>query len=115
MEKIPLAIDRLAAYEDAMPLERAQELAQAEKDGRLAVLDEPRKPLVWGDDEHNSVLCPNCNHDLMGGFPEDEYCENDMYQCPYCGQSIDSAKAITREEAEAALKKREEKEMARNA
>ena len=32
------AIDRLAAYEDAMPLERAQELALAEKDGRLVVL-----------------------------------------------------------------------------
>lgn len=32
------AIDRLAAYEDTMPLERAQELAKAEKDGRLVVL-----------------------------------------------------------------------------
>lgn len=32
------ALNRLAAYEDAMPLERAQELAQAEKDGRLVVL-----------------------------------------------------------------------------
>ncbi len=28
----------LAAYEDTMPLERAQELVQAEKDGRLVVL-----------------------------------------------------------------------------
>lgn len=32
------AIIKLAAYEDAMPLERVQELAQAEKDGRLIVL-----------------------------------------------------------------------------
>ena len=32
------AIDRLAAYEDTMTLERAQELAQAEKAGRLMVL-----------------------------------------------------------------------------
>lgn len=31
---------RLKMYEDAVPLERAQELAQAEKDGRLVVLDE---------------------------------------------------------------------------
>ena len=85
-----------------------KELAQAEKDGRLVVLDEPRKPLVWGDDTHDTILCPNCNNDLMGGFPEDEYCEKDMYQCPYCGQPIDSAKVLTREEAEAALKKREE-------
>lgn len=44
----------------------------------------------------------------MGGFPEDEYCEKDMYQCPYCGQEINSGKAMTREEAEASLKKREE-------
>lgn len=33
-----LDVDRLAAYEDAMSLERAQELAEAEKDGRLVVL-----------------------------------------------------------------------------
>lgn len=32
---IQTAFDRLAAYEDTMPFERAQELAQAEKDGRL--------------------------------------------------------------------------------
>ena len=39
------AIVRLAAYEDAMPLDRAQELARAEKDGLLAVL-EPNDPLT---------------------------------------------------------------------
>lgn len=32
------AIVRLAAYEDTMPLERAQELAHADKDGRLLEL-----------------------------------------------------------------------------
>ena len=31
-------VERLAAYEDAMPLERAQELARAEADGRLVLL-----------------------------------------------------------------------------
>lgn len=36
--EIYLMIDRLAAYEDAMPLECANELAKAEKDGRLVVL-----------------------------------------------------------------------------
>jgi len=39
------AIARLAAYEDAMSLERAQELARAEKDGRLVML-EPNEPLT---------------------------------------------------------------------
>lgn len=33
-----VAVTRLKEYEDAMPLERAKELAQAEKDGRLVVL-----------------------------------------------------------------------------
>lgn len=37
--------DRLKMYEDVMPLERAQELAQAEKDGWLVVLP-PNDPLT---------------------------------------------------------------------
>lgn len=36
--EIYFMIDHLAAYEDAMTLERAQELSQAEKDGRLVIL-----------------------------------------------------------------------------
>lgn len=124
------AIDRLAAYEDTKltpeevnalkiiqdisyrvsPAEmvRICRLAQAEKDGRLVVLDEKRKPLIWGDDAHNTILCPNCSHDLMGGFPEGESCETPIYQCPYCGQLIDDEKAVTRQEAEEALRKEEE-------
>lgn len=39
------AIIKLTTYEDAMPLERVQELAQAEKDGRLVVLT-PNDPLT---------------------------------------------------------------------
>ena len=85
-----------------------EELIEAEKDGRLVVLDEPRKPLVWGDDTHDTILCPSCNHDLMGGFPEDEYCENPMYQCPYCGCSVDCTKALTHQEAEEALREEAE-------
>lgn len=100
--------DRLKAIEDILgdeyDLDHLRELAKAEKAGRLVVLDKPRKPLVWGDDAHDTVLCPNCNHDLMGGFPEGESCEMPMYQCPYCGQPIDDEKALTRQEAEAALK-----------
>lgn len=137
------AIDRLAAYEDTglepkdiealqkreqglaellvnvscgcdVSYTRLAELVQAEKDGRLVVLDEPRKPLVWGDDNHDSVLCPNCNHDLMGGFLKAGFCEKSVYQCPYCGSSVDGTKALTREEAEAALKKREEADNAKD-
>lgn len=45
------AIERLADYEDAMPLERAQELAKAEHDERLVVL-----PCKVGDTVFK--LCP---------------------------------------------------------
>lgn len=83
--------------------DHVRELVEAEQDGRLVVLDEPREPLVWGDDNRDTILCPNCNQDLMGGFPEANSCEAPMYQCPYCGQPIDGTKALTREEAEATL------------
>ena len=87
-----------------IPLDRLRELVEADRDGRLVMLDEPRKPLIWGDDNHDSILCPNCKHDLMGGFPEADSCEVPMYQCPYCGQPIDGTQALTHEEAETALK-----------
>ena len=73
-----LFFERADLYAEFGPIDHIRELTQAEKDGRLVVLDEPRRPLVWGDDEHNSVLCPNCNHDLMGGFVKAEYCEKPM-------------------------------------
>ena len=135
LEKLPRAIDRLAAYEDTglEPEEvRAQkglfdyiapdcglsdgvrrfqhfrELVQAEQDGRLVVLHSPRLPLIWGDDNHDTILCPNCKHDLMGGFLMEGSYETHMYQCPYCGQLIDETKTLTPEEAEAALVAKEE-------
>ena len=83
-----------------------QELLQAEQDGRLVVLDEPMRPLVWGDKDHDTILCPRCLCDLMGGFEYAPSCETVMFQCPHCGQPIKSDKAIDMEqsEAEAALK-----------
>ena len=123
-------IDRLAAYEDTglepEDLKKAfnetailklaaqvlrttpdhlRDLLQAEQDGRLVVLDEPMRPLVWGDKEHGTILCPRCLCDLMGGFEYAPSCETVMFQCPHCGQPIKSDKAIDMEqsEAEAAL------------
>lgn len=100
--------DLMGQYRDLGPINHLRSLVQAEKDGRLVVLNKPRQPLVWGNDAHDSILCPNCSHDLMGGFPETDPCEMSMYQCPYCGQPIDDSTALTRAEAEAALKKRED-------
>ncbi len=41
------ALDRLAAYEDAGPLDRLLELAEADKDGRLVVLPCKVGDTVW--------------------------------------------------------------------
>ena len=127
---VPRIYGRLAAYEDTglepedvrrlqkdwtsliitidemgcMP--HLRELYEAEKDGRLVVLDEPMRPLVWGDKDHDTILCPRCLRDLMGGFEYAPSCETVMFQCPHCGQPIKSDKAIDMEqsEAEVALK-----------
>lgn len=99
--------DRLAAYEDIMTLNRAQELAQAEKDGRLVVL--PAKP-----DE--IVYRWKKGDDVPGLFRLDGVTVNGdreiIYQTP-CGETFapdDFGKTVflTYKEAEAALKKREE-------
>ena len=98
------AIHRLAAIEnilgDEYDLDRLRELAQADREERCVVLNMPRKPLVWGDDDQNTCLCPYCGRDLMG-IP---YGERRVLQCPECGQYLDVTKIITRAEAEAALR-----------
>ena len=97
---IAKAFDRLAAIEDILgeeyDLDRLRELVQADREGRCVVLNMPRKPLVWGDDEKNTCLCPYCGKDLMG-IP---YGERMVLQCPECGQYLDATKVITRSEAE---------------
>jgi hypothetical protein len=93
---------RLVTIEDILgdeyDLDRLRELVQADREGRCVVLDMPRKPLVWGDGDKNTCLCPYCGKDLMG-IP---YGERMVLQCPECGQYLDATKVITR--AEAALR-----------
>lgn len=105
---IQQTVDRLAAIEDILgdeyDLGRLRELARADRDGRCVVLNMPRKPLVWGDDDQDTCLCPYCSMDLMG-IP---YGERMVLQCPECGQYLDATKVITREEAEAALRREQE-------
>ena len=94
-------IDRLAAYEDAMPLERAQELAQAEKDGRLVVLQDG----ITVHDLQNKYC--NARHMADERLPSPSYTTGHIAGF---GEGVIHIldKILTREEAEAALKKREE-------
>lgn len=98
-------VDRLSAIEDILgdeyDLDRLRELVQADREGRCVVLNMPRKPLVWGDGDKNTCLCPYCGKDLMG-IP---YGERMVLQCPECGQYLDATKVIARAEAEAALRR----------
>ena len=59
----------------------------------VVVFQDDRKPLVWGDERHSTILCPYCREDLMGGFPEGDI-ETDIVQCPYCGEFVDGYRAI---------------------
>ena len=95
------AIIKLAAQAFNTTPDHLRDLLHAEQDGRLVVLDEPMRPLVWGNKEHNTILCPRCLCDLMGGFEFAPSCETMMFQCPHCGQPIASDKAITMEDSEA--------------
>ena len=99
---IAKAFDRLAAYEET-GLE-PEELAQAEKEGRLVVLSEPMKPMVYKPND-TDVYCPSCGESLSGGWPLSDADDlRKLCQCPNCGQSIDDTRC---EAAEAALKERE--------
>ena len=93
--------EAVKSIEGIVPFDRLLELACADKAGRLVVLDEPMRPLVWGDKEHDTILCPRCLCDLMGGFEYAPSCETVMFQCPHCGQPINSGKAIDMEQSEA--------------
>ncbi len=100
-------LDRLASYEDAMPIERAQELAQVEKDGRLVVLPCKKGDTLWSyyDYPHKGISkivvaavstingITVMSTDNYGEIPE---------------RDIGDTVFRTREEAEAELKKREE-------
>ena len=91
--------EELQAYRSIGSLDHLSELAQAEQNGRLVVLPEPRKPLVWGDDDHNQILCPYCGNDLMG-IP---YGERLLLQCPECGQYLNATKVIAHQQVNTGL------------
>lgn len=112
---IKLAIERLSAYEDAMPLERARELAKAEKECRLVVLPvhvgigkvaygltdagygTQRIDIIECDYLEKLSIWNNHGHEVVVEADGWEIGESDI------GKTV----FLTREEAEEALKKRE--------
>lgn len=89
-------VNRLAAYEDTgLEPEEITAIVKARAENRCVVLDASRQPLVWGDDDHDTCLCPDCGEDLMG-VP---YGERMILQCPACGQYLDATKIVTRTKA----------------
>ena len=110
-------VARLAAYEDAMPLERVQELAQAEKDGRLVVLPCKVGDTLWTNisvvgDRYKSADRPYPVEVVFigiggdSGFFHVQYSNGRVF--PFDLDKLGKTVFLTREEAEAALKKREE-------
>lgn len=139
------AVDRLAAYEDAMPIEWAKELAQAEKDGRLVVL--PCKDDTVFTIEEDFFNCDQCKNKANARYqPHIDRISCDFDNSEHCPLRVEEHKVegfeisfkegdpvvslpgaygyegletysgfdgkcyYTREEAEAALEKREEEE-----
>ena len=78
--------------ENDYDLNRLKELLEADREGRIAILSEPMKPLVYKPND-TDVYCPNCGETLSGGWPlsDADDCRK-IYQCFYCGQSIDTEK-----------------------
>lgn len=118
-------VSRLAAYEDAMPIERAQELARAETDRRLVVLPCKVGDLLYEVDlpEYGVIACKvlyagtyngPMSH-VPGGLMVSavsvgvEVVAGHGKGSSYAFEAEDFGENVflTREEAEAALKKRE--------
>lgn len=88
-------------------LDRLKQLIEADREGRCAILSEPMKPMAYKPND-TDVYCPNCGETLSGGWPLAEWEDGrTMYQCPYCGQSIDTQVCVPYKSALKAMKERE--------
>lgn len=75
--------ERLAAYEDAMPLNRVKEFAQSEKDGRLVILPCNDKTAYTIQEDY--FACDKCEHKAEAHFDIgiNRVCCSKDYHCPY--------------------------------
>lgn len=97
------AVRRLQEIEnilgDTYDLDHLRDLVEADKNGRLAILSEPMKPIVFKPND-TDVYCPKCGTTLSGGWElSDADDGRKMVQCPKCGQPIDDTKCEPASEA----------------
>lgn len=60
---------------------RAENAALRERLEKAVELPYERKRLLWGDKDEETLLCPDCLTDLMGGIGDETF----VVQCPNCG------------------------------
>ena len=70
--------ETLKIYIDHLESENA---ALRERLERAVELPYERKRLLWGDKDHETLLCPDCLTDVMGGIGDETF----VVQCPNCG------------------------------
>ena len=60
---------------------QAENAALRERLEKAVELPYERKRLLWGDKDEETLLCPDCLTDLMGGIGDETF----VVQCPNCG------------------------------
>lgn len=63
----------------------AENAALRERLSKAVELPYQRKRLLWGDKDKETLLCPDCLTDLMGGIGDETF----VVQCPNCGCFVD--------------------------
>ena len=77
------AWQKLQAENSRLTAENAELRERLEK---AVELPYERKRLLWGDKDKETLLCPDCLTDIMGGIGDETF----VVQCPNCGCFINS-------------------------
>lgn len=77
MEGMPLSVYAARCIEKM----QAENAALHERLEKAVELPYERKRLLWGDKDEETLLCPDCLTDLMGGIGDETF----VVQCPNCG------------------------------
>lgn len=73
------------AREEEISRLKSENAALRERLEKAVELPYKRKRLLWGDKDKETLLCPDCLTDLMGGIGDETF----VVQCPNCGCFVD--------------------------